>query len=140
MSRSIEALLVEARAARRAGRADEARETYDRTRLAARDAGRPLLEGDALRHLSDLDREAARREQALSAAEQAVTLYETADRPLDLANSLRLKALALEGLMSRTDARPAWIRARDLYAAAAVADGVAECEERLRRWSPAPGP
>ncbi len=133
MSPEIEALLAGARAARRAGRAGEARESYARAGAAARDAGQGLLEGDALRHLSDLDREAGRNAQALSAAEQAVTLYEAAGRPLDLANSLRLKALALDGLQRPSDARAAWSRARDLYAEAAVSDGVAECEDRLRR-------
>ena len=134
MSRSTEALLGQARAARCAGRAAEARETYARAGAAARDAGQHLLEGDALRHLSDLDREAGRHQEALAAAEQAITLYEAAGRPLDLANSLRLKALALDGLQRPTDdAQGVWSRARDLYAEVAVADGVAECETRLRR-------
>lgn len=131
MSPEIEALLAEARAARCAGRAGEARESYARAGALARESGQNLLEGEALRHLSDLDREAGRNAQALSAAEQAVTLYEGAGRPLDLANSLRLKALALDGLHRASDARPVWVRARNLYAETAVTEGVSECEERL---------
>ena len=48
-----------------------------------------------------------------------------------MANALRLKGLALDGLRKTEQARAAWSAARELYALAGVADGVAECERRL---------
>lgn len=86
-----------------------------------------------MRHLSDLDREADHLEQALAHAEQASALYRANGKGTspDLANALRLKGLALDGLRKPEQARTVWTDARDLYARAEVADGVAECERRL---------
>lgn len=132
MSREIEILLERARTARRAGRLTEAREAWAQAAVLAQAGGHPMLEAGALRHLSDLDREAGRGDAALASARRACALYEGTGRPLDLANALRLTALALDALSRPAEARTAWTRARDLYAAANVTDGVAECEARLR--------
>ena len=48
-----------------------------------------------------------------------------------MANALRLKGLALDGLRKTEQARAAWTEARELYTRAEVADGVAECDRRL---------
>jgi hypothetical protein len=48
-----------------------------------------------------------------------------------MANALRLTGLALDGLRKTDQARVAWSAARELYARAEVADGVAECDRRL---------
>ena len=50
---------------------------------------------------------------------------------LEMANALRLKALALDALRRVDPARTAWTLARDLYAALGIADGAVECEARL---------
>jgi tetratricopeptide (TPR) repeat protein len=133
MTEAIEAHLTLAREAAAEGRAGEARNSYARAAALSRESGAPLLQAHALRHLSDLDRQADHLEQALAHAEQAVALYGANGQggSLDMANALRLKALVLDGLRRTDPARVAWAMARDLFAAAGVSAGVDECEARL---------
>ncbi|MDP3800888.1 hypothetical protein [Brevundimonas sp.] len=134
MTDAIQAHLTAAREALAEGRAVDARNSYARAAALSRESGAPLLQAHALRHLSDIDREADHLEQALAHAEQAAALYRANGQgaSLDMANALRLKALALDGLRRPGPATAVWREARDLYAAAEVAAGVAECERRLK--------
>jgi len=133
MTEAIEAHLTLAREAAAEGRAGEARNSYARAAALSRESGAPLLQAHALRHLSDLDRQADHLEQALAHAEQAAALYRANGQGTspDMANALRLKGLALDGLRKTAQARAAWTAARELYTRAEVADGVAECDRRL---------
>ena len=133
MTDAIEAHLTTAREAMAEGRAADARNSFARAAALSRESGAPLLQAHALRHLSDLDREADHLEQALAHAEQAAALYRSNGQgaSLDMANALRLKALALDGLRKPEQARVAWSAARDLYADLGVAAGAAECNGRL---------
>jgi hypothetical protein len=133
MTEAIEHHLTLARKAAAEGRAGDARNSYARAAALSRESGAPLLQAHALRHLSDLDRQADHLEQALAHAEQAAALYRVNAQGTspDMANTLRLKGLALDGLRKTGQARDAWSAARELYALAGVADGVAECERRL---------
>lgn len=133
MTDAIQAQLTAAREAMTEGRAPEARNSYARAAALSRERGAPLLQAHALRHLSDLDREAGHPEQALAHAEQAAALYGSNGHraSLEMANALRLKAQALDCLRRADASREAWTAARDLYAEAGVAAGVAECEARL---------
>ena len=133
MTEAIQAHLTLARQAAAEGRAGDARNAYARAAALSRESGAPLLQAHALRHLSDLDREADHLEQALAHAEQASALYRANGKGTspDLANALRLKGLALDGLRKPEQARAAWSAARDLYADAGMAAGLAECERRL---------
>ena len=132
MTEAIEAHLATAREAMAEGRAGDARNSYARAAALSRESGAPLLQAHALRHLSDLDREADHLEQALAHAEQAAALYRSNGQGAspDMANALRLKALALDALRRPAAARTTWGAARALYAAAGVAAGAAECERR----------
>jgi hypothetical protein len=138
MTDAIEAHLTAAREASSEGRAGDARNSYARAAALSRESGAPLLQAHALRHLSDLDREADHLEQALAHAEQAAALYAANGQgaSLDMANALRLKALALDSLRRTQPALAAWRAARDLYAGADVEAGVAECEARLDADAP----
>ncbi len=133
MTEAIEHHLTLARKAAAEGRAGDARNSYARAAALSRESGAPLLQAHALRHLSDLDRQADHLEQALARAEQAAALYRVNAQGTspDMANALRLKGLALDGLRKTGQAREAWSAARELYARAEVADGVAECDRRL---------
>jgi tetratricopeptide (TPR) repeat protein len=133
MTEAIERHLTLAREAAAEGRAGEARNSYARAAALSRESGAPLLQAHALRHLSDLDRQADHLEQALAHAEQAAALYRANGQGTspDMANALRLKGLALDGLRKTAQARAAWTAARELYTRAEVADGVAECDRRL---------
>ena len=133
MTEAIERHLTLAREAAVEGRAGDARNSYARAAALSRESRAPLLQAHALRHLSDLDRQADHLEQALAHAEQAAALYEANGQgaTLDMANALRVKALALDALRRASPARTAWALARDLYDEAGGAAGVAECEARL---------
>jgi hypothetical protein len=133
MTEAIEAHLTLARQAAAEGRAGEARNAYARAAALSRESGAPLLQAHALRHLSDLDRQADHLEQALAHAEQAAALYRANGKGTspDLANALRLKGMALDGLRKTEQARAAWSAARALYADNEVSAGLAECERRL---------
>ncbi len=133
MTEAIEAHLILARDAAVEGRAGDARNSYARAAALSRESGAPLLQAHALRHLSDLDRAADHLEQALALAEQAAALYSANGHgtSLDMANALRLKALALDSLRRAEPAQGVWKAARELYAGADVEAGVAECDARL---------
>ncbi len=133
MTEAIEAHLILARDAAAEGRAGDARNSWARAAALSRESGAPLLQAHALRHLSDLDRAADHLEQALAHAEQAAALYSANGHgaSLDMANALRLKALALDSLRRTEPAQTAWRAVRGLYAGADVEAGVAECDARL---------
>lgn len=50
-----------------------------------------------------------------------------------LANTLRPMALLFEARDLRSQARALWEEARDLYMAADIDDGIAECDAAIRR-------
>lgn len=128
MTDDLKALLEAARHAHACGSDDEARDGYARVAALALKSGAPRQQAHALRHLSELDRAAGRVEQALDHAHRAAALYRGTDLVLDQANALRLKALALEDLDRRVEARTAWTEARELYDEAGVPVGVKECD------------
>ncbi len=133
MTEAIQILFDTAREATADARPADARNAWAQAAALGREAGTPLLRARALRHLSDLDREARRPVEALAHAEQAVALYRRhagADDP-DLTNALRLMALALDDLGRGEAATALWTQARDRYAAAGIGAGVDECEARL---------
>lgn len=133
MTEAIETHLTTAMIARREGRIVDARNSYARAAALARESSAPLLQAHALRHLSDIDREGGQAEAALAHAEQAGALYRANGQgaTLDMANALRLKALALHDLRRDDRTAAVWAEARDLYRAVGVEAGVAECEARL---------
>jgi len=93
-----------------------------------------LRRAHGLRHASDRARVEGRPVQALGDATEAVAIYaDLSDRRLDLANALRLKALALDALDRPGEAVLDWTEARRLYADLAVPEGVTECDGRLSR-------
>lgn len=133
MPEAIESRLAAAREARADGRPLDARNAYAQAAALSREVGAFELQAHALRHLSDLDREGGRTEQALAFADQAVSLYRAHPQAarLGLANALRLRALALEDLRRTDQATAAWEEVRDAFRVEGVDAGVAECEARL---------
>ena len=133
MTDVIETHLTNARAARAEGRRIDARNAYAQAAALSREGGEPLLQAHALRHLSDIDRESGQADSALAHADQAIALYRAhgGGEGADLANAVRLRALALDALRRHTTATATWTEARELYGAAGVVARVAECEARL---------
>lgn len=127
----FEPLFVAAQQAANAGHPDQARDLYAKAADKARAVGAVAPLAHALRHVSDLDREAGHAEPALAAADEAVALYRASPEAtdLDLANALRLSALAREALgKAATDL---WREAGALYQDADVEAGVEEAQRRL---------
>lgn len=133
MKREIEEMLDRARNERNAGRSGEAERGYSAAAARARAERQQLALGHALRHVSDLARERGSAEEALGAAVEAVGIYraEADARPLDLANALRLNALALTDAGCSAEAAILWHEARELYSSAAVQAGVDEANAYL---------
>lgn len=134
----IEKLLKSAREARTDGDIDTALDAYRHAAALARDGGHTTLLAHALRHVADIARETGAASTALEASREALAIYRDtpAVAPLDLANGLRVEALALQSLSRKSDAEPAWREARALYEAAGVLEGVAECDANLTPRSP----
>jgi tetratricopeptide (TPR) repeat protein len=133
MADDIQSRLDQAALARAEGRPADARNGYAQAAALSRETGKPLMRAHALRQLSDLDREADKPAEALAHAEQALALYRRHDPEgrLEIANALRLTALALGDLGRGEAASRAWAEARDGYAATGVSEGVTECDARL---------
>jgi len=133
MSDDVESLLSEARQARAKGDLTGARRGYERASEWARSAGDGRVLAHALRHISDIEREDGRPAEALAYGQEAVGLYRTLPDalPLDLANALRVTALAWQASAEFGEAFPVWREARDLYSQAGVEAGVKECEASL---------
>lgn len=133
MTDEIQTRLDQAALARAEDRYADARNGYAQAAALSRETGKPLMRAFALRHLSDIDRSGGKPAEALAHAEQAVALYRrhSPAAGLDIAYSLRLMALALDDLRRGEAAAKAWAEARDGFAAAGVADAVAECDARL---------
>jgi hypothetical protein len=131
--RKIDEVLREAREARTGGQKEAALQGYINAAILARSKGESGLLAHALRHVSDLSRERGAKAQALAAAVEAVKIYRSLpDRhTLDLANALRLNALALEGANKTTIVTQLWKEARSLYSAIPVSAAVEECDRHL---------
>lgn len=137
MSGPIEEAVHDARQARTAGDLAAADIGYSRAADLARIEGDQASLAHALRHLSDISRESGSLERALATGREAVCVYRAygGASPVDLANAMRLNALALERLGRSEEAAPLWREARRLYQLGNVPAGVEECDSHL---GPAP--
>jgi len=140
VSEPVQTLLNAAYEARAAGQRAQGRQAYGDALSAARQVDDVRALAHALRHVSDMDREDGRSIDALEAAREAVALY----RPwgeaaaLELANALRLQALAQDDLGQPSEA--IWGEARLLFLSLKVEAGVSECDQRLPERHRASGP
>ena len=118
-----------------AGRHEAARACCEEAVVAARHAGDPLRLAHAVRHLGDVHRHAGRLVDAEACYAEALSLYGHLEtrRPavLDHANAVRPMAILKEESGQVEAARALWRRARDLYRAAGIEAGVAECTDHL---------
>lgn len=129
MTDALDDLLTDAKRLRDGGDSPGALGALVRAAERAR-VDRDLRLAYVLRHLSDLERVAGTAMRAHAAADEAVMLLRAEPSSLDLANALRLRALAADA--AGLEAGPDWAEARDLYAGLEVPGGVAECELHLR--------
>ena len=124
-----------ARRALKAGDHFEAAGQFHRAALAARRDGMANECAYALRHCAIAEIENGKFEKALRDGKEALEIYGSQDdtSPLNTANTLRLIALAHEGLGHSADAEECWKAARDIYQSQDVPDGVSECDAHLEK-------
>lgn len=128
----IDKAFRDGRSARNEGRLAEAVQHYERAASLARSSRDEHSLAHALRHISDMVRERGEVARALEAAEEAVSLYRSnSGTVLELANALRVNALALQAAGKPDAAVPLWVEARHLYDDADVRAGVEECNHHL---------
>lgn len=128
MHHDIDKALKDGRLARNQGRRNEAVRHYERAAALARSHGDDHALAHALRHVADIVRDTGDAKRALEASEQAVSLYRAhGGTPLELANALRVNALALCAA-GEGDAQSLWAEARRLYSDEGVTAGVEECD------------
>ena len=134
VAETFDDLVGAARAARDKGEPAEAEALYRRAATFAESQGLPVALAFARRHISDLARLRGAPNEALDTAQAAAEAYRrvVVARTLDLANALRLTALALTDLARMEEARSAWREAGVLYEACGVQAGVDECAARLK--------
>lgn len=130
MSDRYDQLVGAARKARDAGRLAEAEQGYSAAAGLAGDDGQ---QAHALRHVSDIASDRGDFGRALAAGQEALERYRAmSDLPrLDMANAVRVVARALQGIGRTDEAAAAWREAKALYAAAGIAAGVDECDQKL---------
>lgn len=135
MPEDSEPIIDPARQHRAEGRLRDSLEEYKRAADLARSANDMGQLAHALRHVADLQRELGQYRSSESTASEAVTIYREhrGDASLDLANSLRVLALAQESLGQWPEAEESWREARLSYDAVGVLPGVQECDEHLAR-------
>jgi len=135
MSEDTESIVDRARQDRIEGQLREALKGYERAADRARSANDMGQLAYAQRHVGDLQRELGQHRSAASAAAEAVALYRQhgGGASLDLANALRVRALAQESLGQLPEAERSWREARPLYDAVGILAGVHECDEHIAR-------
>ena len=117
---------------------DEARVVYEEAVNICRENGDSLGMAHKIRHLGDVHRHAGREDDARACYQEAVSLYRSHKQPpkCDLANAVRMVAIAEEELGHVDQAKKLWTEARELYEAVNVQEGVEECSDRLAGLSP----
>ena len=115
------------------GHNDAARTLYEEAVSICRKDKDPLLLAHTIRHLGDIHRRTGRLTSAEPCYREALTLYRSQERtpPVELANAIRPMAMLKDKAGEHEEARRLWEEARDLYSAANVPEGVAECSARL---------
>ena len=108
---------------------------YEEAVALCRQEGDALMLAHTVRHVGDIHQEGGRDDLAEPCYIEALSIYRCDNEtlPLDLANTIRPFALLKENAGEVEEAKRLWAEARDLYAVAKVAQGVAESSRRLAR-------
>ena len=115
---------------------EAARPLYEEAVALCREEGDPITLAHTIRHLGDIYRHSGDMTQAEPCYNEALALYRShKPSPLELANAIRPLAILKDAVGEVEVARGLWEEARDLYEAAKVREGVAECSARLARLS-----
>jgi hypothetical protein len=124
--------VIEAKSARRQGRLSDATALYEEAAESFQAEQQPARWAHALRHAAEFAVRAGDCATGLREARVVVEYYRSSQPGvLEMANALRVLALAEMTAGERDNAVTHWNEARALYEDAGVADGVVEAERRV---------
>ena len=124
--------VIEAKAARRQGRLVDATALYVEAAESFRAEHEAGRWAHALRHAAELAIKAGDTSAGLRDAQAVVEYYRSSPpTALEMANALRVEAMAEAAMGATASAKQHWSEARALYVDAGVADGVAEADRRV---------
>ncbi len=124
--------VIEAKAARRQGRLVDATALYVEAAESFRAEHESGRWAHALRHAAELAMRAGDAAAGLRNAEAVVEYYRSSPpTALEMANALRVAAMAEAATGATMVAKQHWSEARALYVDAGVADGVAEADRHV---------
>lgn len=124
--------VIEAKSARRQGRLTDATALYEEAAQSFQAEKQPARWAHALRHAAEFAVRAGDCATGLREARAVLEYYRSSPpATLEMANALRVLALAEAASGERDHACAHWNEARALYVDAGVADGVVEAERRV---------
>ncbi|HEX4156033.1 MAG TPA: hypothetical protein VHY48_10500 [Acidobacteriaceae bacterium] len=124
--------VIEAKSARRQGRLSDATALYEEAAESFQKEQQPERWAHALRHAAEFAVRSGDSATGLRYALAVMEFYRSSPpTTLEMANAVRVVALAEAAEGERARARDHWSEARTLYVDAGVADGVVEAERRV---------
>jgi tetratricopeptide (TPR) repeat protein len=124
--------VIEAKSARRQGRLSDATALYEEAAQSFQAEDQPARWAHALRHAAEFALRAGDSVTGLREAQIVVEYYRGAPpTTLEMANALRVMALAETAAGERDRAMEHWGEARLLYRDAGIADGVLEADRHV---------
>ena len=124
--------VIEAKSARRQGRISDATALYEEAAESFQAEQQPARWAHALRHAAEFAIRAGDSQTGLREALAVLEYYQSSPpAALEMANALRVAALAEAAAGESASACEHWGQARALYLDAGVADGVVEADRRV---------
>ena len=124
--------VIEAKSARRQGRLSDATALYEEAAESFQAEQQPARWAHALRHAAEFAVKAGDSRTGLREALAVLEYYRNSPpATLEMANALRVAALAAAAAGESLSAREHWGHARALYLDAGVADGVVEADRHV---------
>ncbi len=124
--------VIEAKSARRQGRLSDATALYEEAAQSFQAEQQPARWAHALRHAAEMAVRSGDAATGLREARAVIEHYRSSHpTELEMANALRVLALAEAAAGERDHACTHWSEARELYATVGVPDGVAEADRRV---------
>jgi hypothetical protein len=124
--------VIEAKSARRQGRLSDAKALYGEAAESFQAEQQPARWAHALRHSAELAIRTGDPSGGLVEAQAVIAHYRSSPpSSLEMANTLRVLALAEAAIGERDRACTHWSEARALYVDVGVADGIAEADRRV---------
>ena len=124
--------VIEAKSARRQGRLSDATALYEEAAQSFQAEHQPARWAHALRHAAEMAVRSGDAATGLREARAVIDFYRSSNpTELEMANALRVLALAEAAAGERDHACEHWSEARRLYATVGVPDGVAEADRRV---------